>query len=161
MDLENYYLLHKNKDERIQEVLDDLKTVLNIERLRIIEVFDNSQLFGTNPISAMIVVEEGQFNKNKYRKYHLKESEQDDYSGMREVIYRRYYKLLMEKQTMPDLILVDGGKGQVAAALESIHSLGLNIKVAGLKKDNRHQFEALVLIVKLKYLISMNHFINF
>lgn len=144
MDLENYYLLHKNKDERIQEVLDDLKTILSIERLRIIEVFDNSQLFGTNPISAMIVVEEGQFNKNKYRKYHLKESEQDDYSGMREVIYRRYYKLLMEKQTMPDLILVDGGKGQVSAALESIHSLGLNIKVAGLKKDNRHQFEALV-----------------
>ncbi|QWB95676.1 excinuclease ABC subunit UvrC [Mycoplasmatota bacterium] len=142
-DLEHYYMLYRHKDEKKREALDALSDVIKKE-VKKIEVFDNAQLFGTAPISAMIVFENMDFNKKSYRKYHLKTTTNDDYQAMKEVTYRRYQKLLIDQQPMPDLILIDGGKGQVNAALEMIDALNINVLVAGLKKNSRHQLEALV-----------------
>ena len=142
-DLKHYHMLYRHKDEQKQEALDQLSQVLKQDVKRI-EVFDNAQLFGTAPISAMIVFDQLSFDKKSYRKYHLKTTNNDDYQAMREVVYRRYQKMLVENSKYPDLILIDGGKGQVNAAIEVIGSLGLNILVAGLKKNKHHQLEALV-----------------
>ncbi len=142
-DLEHYNMLYRHKDERKQHAIEELSEVLGKDINRI-EVFDNAQLFGTAPISAMIVYEDMKFDKKSYRKYHLQTTSNDDYQAMKEVTYRRYQKLLIEDDIMPDLILIDGGKGQVNAALDSLISLNLEVKVAGLKKNNRHQLEALV-----------------
>ncbi len=142
-DLEHYNMLYRHKDERKQNALDELSEMMekNIKR---IEIFDNAQLFGTAPISAMVVYDDLKFDKKSYRKYHLQTTINDDYQAMKEVTYRRYQKMLMENGEMPDLILIDGGKGQVNAALDSLVSLNLQVKVAGLKKNHRHQLEALV-----------------
>ncbi|VEU81146.1 excinuclease ABC subunit C [Haploplasma axanthum] len=145
MDLENYQMLYRNKFEKTNQALDKLKELLEIKKVDLIEVFDNSQLFGTAPISAMIVYENGKFNKKLYRKYHLKTTQNDDYAAMREVIYRRYQKVLIEGLNKPDLVLVDGGKGHLKIAKEVLDSLNLDIKVAGLRKNDKHQLEAIVL----------------
>lgn len=142
-DLKHYHMLYRHKDEQKQEALDHLSSMIN-HKIKRIEVFDNAQLFGTAPISAMIVFDQLKFEKKSYRKYHLKTAINDDYQAMREVTYRRYQKMLIEQSKSPDLILIDGGKGQVNAAQEVITSLGLNIAVAGLKKNQKHQLEALV-----------------
>ncbi|MFA6800807.1 MAG: excinuclease ABC subunit UvrC [Acholeplasmataceae bacterium] len=142
-DLEHYNMLYRHKDEKKQNALEELSIMMN-QQINRIEVFDNAQLFGTAPISAMIVYDQLSFEKKSYRKYHLKTTSNDDYQAMKEVTYRRYQKLLMENQTIPDLILIDGGKGQVNAAIETLQALNIDIKVAGLKKNNRHQLEAIV-----------------
>ncbi len=142
-DLEHYHMLYRHKDEKKHQALEDLSNVVGKD-VSHIEIFDNAQLFGTAPISAMIVFNHFEFEKKSYRKYHLKTTSNDDYQAMKEVTYRRYQKLLIENQSFPDLILIDGGKGQVSAAYETISSLGLDIKIAGLKKNQRHQLEALV-----------------
>jgi excinuclease ABC subunit C len=117
-----------------------------------IDVFDNAQLFGTAPISAVIVYDTKNFEKKSYRKYHLKTTTNDDYQAMREVTYRRYQKLMVESGAFPDVILVDGGLGQVHAAEEVITELGLEIPVCGLKKNKRHQLEGLVYLGQTKIL---------
>lgn len=147
-DLENYNKLYQNKHEITFEALDELKTLLNINNLNLIEAFDNSQLFGTAPISAMIVYENGEFNKKLYRKYHLKTTKNDDYQSMREVIYRRYQRVLIERLPKPDLILIDGGQGHLNVAATVLKELGLNIVVAGLKKNAKHELDSLVLVDK-------------
>lgn len=144
-DLDNFRMLYRSKHETTNRQLDDLKELLEMESLDLIEVFDNSQLFGTAPISAMIVYENGQFNKKLYRKFHLKSTQNDDYMALREVIYRRYFRVLKDKLPRADLILVDGGKGHLKIANEVIDNLGLTIKVAGIKKDNNHRLQSLVL----------------
>ena len=151
IDLKNYATLYRNKYETTNNALVELKNILNLEKLNLIEAFDNSQLFGTAPISAMIVYENMRFNKKLYRKYHLKNVTNDDYGAMREVIYRRYQRVLVDKLPIPDLIIVDGGIGQVNAALESLEKLNLNIKVIGLQKDDNH---------KLNYIITDTEKIN-
>lgn len=145
-DLENYFLLYQNKLEKQEEAVSELKTLLNVDDLNLIEVFDNSQLFGTAPISAMIVFKDYKFNKKLYRKFNLKTTTNDDYKALQEVIYRRYYRILMENLERPDLILVDGGTGHVKIAKEVIDNLNLDIKVLGLKKNNKHQLESMVSI---------------
>lgn len=145
-DLENYFLLYQNKLEKQEEAVSELKTLLNVDDLNLIEVFDNSQLFGTAPISAMIVFKDYKFNKKLYRKFNLKTTTNDDYKALQEVIYRRYYRILMENLERPDLILVDGGIGHVKIAKEVIDNLNLDIKVLGLKKNNKHQLESMVSI---------------
>ena len=142
-DLEHHFMLYRHKDEMKQKALDELSELIHHE-VSHIEVFDNAQLFGTAPISALIVFNNGDFERKSYRKYHLKTTTNDDYQAMKEVTYRRYQKLLMENLDAPDLILVDGGKGQLNAAQEILNSLNLDIKVAGLKKNNKHKLEALV-----------------
>jgi len=142
-DLEHHFMLYRHKDEKKQKALDDLSELLNTN-IRHIEIFDNAQLFGTAPISALVVFRNGDFEKKSYRKYHSQTTTNDDYQAMKEVIYRRYQRMLVEGLDVPDLILVDGGKGQLSAAKETLDSLGLTIKIAGLKKNNKHALEALV-----------------
>lgn len=142
-DLEHHFMLYRHKDEQKQKALDELDTLFK-RKINVIEIFDNAQLFGTAPISALIVFRNGEFDKKSYRKYHLKTTTNDDYQAMKEVTYRRYQKLLVENLELPDLILVDGGKGQIHAAEEVLSSLGMDITIAGLKKNSKHQLEALV-----------------
>lgn len=142
-DLEHYFMLYRHKEENRQKALDDLSDLIKKE-IKKIDIFDNAQLFGTAPISALIVYENHEFDKKSYRKYHLKSTTNDDYQAMKEVTYRRYQKMIMENQTFPDLILVDGGKGQIHAAQEVLSALEINIPIAGLKKNKRHQLESLI-----------------
>jgi len=142
-DLEHHFMLYRHKDEQKQKALDELGKLIH-HPVRHIEIFDNAQLFGTAPISALVVYRDNDFERKSYRKYHLKTTTNDDYQAMKEVTYRRYQKMLMENLDVPDLILVDGGKGQLHAAQEILTSLNLDIKIAGLKKNNRHLLEALV-----------------
>lgn len=142
-DLEHHYMLYRHKQEKTQQALDDLSQMVG-KNVNHIEIFDNAQLFGTAPISALVVYKDEDFDKKSYRKYHLKTTTNDDYQAMKEVVYRRYQRALIEGTTLPDLILVDGGKGQLNAAKEILDQLNLDIKIAGLKKNNKHQLEALV-----------------
>lgn len=144
IDLEKHQMLYKDKMQETFNTLDELKELLNLKSNHLIEIFDNSQLFGTNPVSAMVVFKNGIFEKKLYRKYHIKNSKQDDYEAMREVIYRRYQRVLIEGLNQPSLILVDGGKGQLSAAKSMLDSLFIDIKVAGLKKNQKHQLESLI-----------------
>lgn len=144
-DLENERLLHKNVSEKISEAQEAFKDLLGLENISRIDIFDNAHLFGANPISCMVVYKDGKPAKNYYRKYKLKNTKKgDDYGAFKEVIYRRYQKALFEKQELPDMILVDGGKGQVSSTLIITESLGLTIPVVGLKKNDKHQLDALV-----------------
>ncbi len=142
-DLEHHFMLYRHKDEKRQKALEDLSELIH-QDVKHIEIFDNAQLFGTSPISAMVTFKNGDFDKKSYRKYHLQTTTNDDYQAMKEVTYRRYQRLLVENQEMPDLILVDGGKGQLNAAQEVLNELGIDIKIAGLKKNQKHTLEALV-----------------
>lgn len=142
-DLEHYHLLYRHQEEEKYIALDELSEMIG-RPIHHIDIFDNAQLFGTAPISALVVYKDGGFDKKSYRKYHLKTTTNDDYKAMKEVTYRRYYKMLVEDMVKPDLILIDGGLGHVHAAQETIQSLGLDIPVAGLKKDHHHQLDAIV-----------------
>ncbi len=144
----NYYneqitLLTRN-EETLENSQEQLKQLLKLDKLRKIELFDNAHLFGTYNVSGMVVFKDGLPSKNEYRKYKISIDKNDDYNTMREVIYRRYFKVLKEKLEKPDLIIVDGGIGQVNAAREIIKELNLNIPVAGLKKDDNHKTNILI-----------------
>ena len=121
-----------------------LKEILGLDVLDRIDAFDNSNLFGSYAVSGMVVFINGKPSKNEYRKYKVSVDKNDDYNTMKEVIYRRYYRALVDNLTMPDLILVDGGENQIRAAKEILDALKLNIKVCGLKKDNHHKTSELV-----------------
>ena len=134
------------KDDIIRyESIDNLKQILGLEKLERIELFDNSHLFGTYYVGAMVVFRDFLPDKNEYRKYKIDSHTKDDLTAMKEVIYRRYQKALMEKTELPDLIIVDGGPLQISATLEVINSLKLNIPIVGLKKDKSHRTSKLVL----------------
>lgn len=134
------------KQERSIGAVDKLATVMGIPSLHRIEAFDNSNIMGTNPVSAMVVFVDGKPSKNDYRKYKIKTVVgPDDYASMREVIYRRYSRVLKDELIAPDLILIDGGKGQVEAAREVLENqLGLSIPIAGLVKNERHRTSELI-----------------
>ena len=142
-ELTHYFKLFRSKVEKTQDAMDELSNVVG-RKVNHIEVFDNAQLFGTAPISGMIVWKDHHFERKMYRKFHLKTTTNDDYQAMKEVVYRRYQRALTEQQKLPDLICVDGGKGQVSAALEVVDALSLNIPVLGLKKDQYHRLEGYV-----------------
>ena len=136
-------LLKKSNKARYNAIK-ELESALNMDKIYRIEAFDNSHLFGTFYVAGMVVFDEFVPNKNEYRKYKINSEVKDDISAMREVIYRRYYKVLMENLEKPDLIIVDGGKAQIRAAKEIIESLNLNIKVVGLAKDDKHKTNVLI-----------------
>ena len=115
-----------------------------MDRIYRIETFDNSHLFGTFYVAGMVVFDNFLPNKNLYRKFKITSDVKDDLSAMKEVIYRRYYKVLMENLEKPDLIIVDGGELQINAAKEIIDSLGMNIRIVGLKKDDKHRTSTLI-----------------
>lgn len=116
----------------------DLSRLLGINIYRI-DVFDNSNIFGTFNVSGMVVFKDGVPSKKDYRKYKITVDKNDDYNTMKEVIYRRYYRCLVEKSELPDLILVDGGKSQIHACIDTLKELHLNIKVCGLVKNDKHR----------------------
>lgn len=134
----------KRDEDKITNALNELKEKLNIQSADRIELFDNSNLFGSFNVSGMVVFKMGKPSKNDYRKYKITNDVNDDYGTMKEVIYRRYFKVLKENLEMPDLIIVDGGIGQINVAREVISSLGLKIEVCGLKKDDTHSTNMLL-----------------
>lgn len=130
---------------KTQGAIENLGKLLGIARPHRIEAFDNSNIMGTSPVSAMVVFENGRAKKSDYRKYKIKTvAGPDDYASMREVIERRYSRALREGTVLPDLIIIDGGQGQVNAAKSVLDRLGLAIPIAGLQKNDRHQTHELL-----------------
>src|SRR5574342_1409077 len=111
-----------------------------------IESFDNSNIQGTDPVSAMIVFIDGKPEKREYRKYKIKSVVgPDDYESMREVVRRRYSRVLREGLPLPDLIIIDGGKGHIESVRDVLENeLGLDIPIAGLAKDDKHRTSQLL-----------------
>ena len=149
---ENAKINHENnikqnirKVSRTKGANEELEKLLG-RSIHRIESFDNSHLFGSFAVSAMVVFIEGEPSKNNYRKFKVSMDVNDDYGTMKEVTYRRYYRALVEKSELPDLILVDGGLGQIHAVKEIIDSLNLQdrIKVCGLVKNDKHMTNALM-----------------
>ena len=130
--------LKKDDDERLKAI-NELKDLLHLDKLHRMESFDNSHLFGTFYVGGMVVFDDFLPNKDLYRKYKISTDVKDDLSAMKEVIYRRYFKTLMEEAYTPDLIVMDGGKLQISACKEILDSLNLNIPVIGLVKDKTHR----------------------
>lgn len=142
--LEQEITIIKNDEKRSVLVNDELRKLLNMEVLNRIDSFDNSNLFGTYAVSGMVVFKNGKPAKKEYRKYKVSVDKNDDYNTMREVVYRRYYRCMVEQSEMPDLILVDGGVSQINACKSVLDELHLNIKVCGLRKDDHHRTNELV-----------------
>ena len=144
-DFENYRYLNRIESEKTKEAEEAFKTLIGLSDIEHVEIFDNAHLFGDSSVSAMVVFKAGKPSKQDYRKYHIKQAaKMDDYGAMREVIYRRYQKALMENQKLPDLVIIDGGKGQVSAAQQVLDDLGLTLEMIGLKKNDKHQLEAII-----------------
>ncbi len=139
----NNYKKISLRNKKTKGAHEELSKLLNLNITRI-EAFDNSNLFGSFSVSGMVVFINGLPAKKEYRKYKITIDKNDDYNTMKEVVYRRYYRVLMEKLTLPELILVDGGKNQINAAKNVIESLNLNIKICGLAKDEKHNTKELI-----------------
>ena len=134
----------KRDEDKITNALEELKDKLKLDSVDRIELFDNSNLFGTFNVSGMVVFVDGKPSKNDYRKFKITNDKNDDYGTMREVIYRRYFRVLKDGLVKPNLVIVDGGLGQINVAREVINELGLDIPVCGLKKDDKHATNVLL-----------------
>lgn len=134
------------KQERTIGAVERLGNAMNIPTPIRIESFDNSNIMGTNPVAAMVVFIDGKPAKKEYRKYKIKTvNGPDDYASMREVIYRRYSRVIREGLPLPDLILIDGGKGQVDVAKNVLENqLGIDIPIAGMAKNDKHKTNELL-----------------
>ena len=143
---EKFYLIERD-EERTVGAVERLGEELGIAAPYRIEAFDNSNIQGTDPVSAMIVFVDGKPEKKEYRKYKIKTVQgPDDYSSMREVVRRRYSRALKEDLPLPDLIVVDGGKGHLAAVQDVLENeLGLLVPTAGLVKDDKHRTSNLMI----------------
>ena len=144
INLENELELIKKDDYKTISANEELKDILGLKTLERIDLFDNSNLFGNFSVSGMVVFKNGKPSKNDYRKYKVQVDKNDDYHTMKEVIYRRYYRMLVEKSEVPDLILVDGGLQQISACKEVLAELNLNIRVCGLSKNEHHKTSDLI-----------------
>ena len=144
--LEQKFNLLEKSVEKTQGAIENLGRLLQIPTPVRIESFDNSNIMGTSPVSAMVVFVNGKPSKKDYRKYKIKTVVgPDDYASMREVIRRRYGRVQREGLTPPDLIVIDGGQGQVNIAKQVIQEeLGLDIPIAGLQKNDKHQTHELL-----------------
>ncbi|MBR3049801.1 MAG: excinuclease ABC subunit UvrC [Bacilli bacterium] len=129
----------KNDDKIRMDAINELKDLLKLDNVSRMESFDNSHLFGTFYVGGMVVFNDFLPLKKEYRKYKISTNVKDDLNAMREVLYRRYYKVLMENLEKPNLIVMDGGKLQISVAKEIIDSLNLNIPIIGLVKDDKHK----------------------
>lgn len=138
--LENKRNIYKNQVLKKLDTIDELGKLLNIPTPKRIEAFDNSNLYGEYPVSAMVCYINGRPAPKEFRKYHIKTVVgANDYESMKEVIYRRYLRLMIEEESFPDLIVMDGGQIQVHAAVEVLNSLNLDIPVMGIQKNDRHK----------------------
>lgn len=133
----------KRDDDLKRKALKELSSLLGKD-ISVMESFDNSHLFGTYYVGAMVVFQDFVPLKNRWRKYKIKSEVKDDLGAMKEVIYRRYFKAIMENDYLPDLIVMDGGETQVTVAKEVLKSLNLSIKIIGLKKDNHHKTSVII-----------------
>ena len=144
--LEQKFNLLEKSVEKTQGAIENLGRLLQIPTPVRIESFDNSNIMGTSPVSAMVVFINGKPSKKDYRKYKIKTVVgPDDYASMREVIRRRYGRVQRDSLTPPDLIVIDGGQGQVNVSKQVIQEeLGLDIPIAGLQKNDKHQTHELL-----------------
>ncbi|WP_026693723.1 excinuclease ABC subunit UvrC [Peribacillus kribbensis] len=143
---EKFALVEKD-EERTIKAIESLGEQLGIYTPHRIEAFDNSNIQGTNPVSALVVFIDGKAEKKEYRKYKIKSVQgPDDYESMREVVRRRYSRVLKEQLPLPDLIIIDGGKGHVEGVRDVLENeLGLEIPLAGLVKDDKHRTSQLMI----------------
>lgn len=139
---QKFRLVYK-KDKELEAANRKLSAIFN-KPIHTVELFDNSHISGEYNVSGLVVFKDGKPDKNQYRKYQLSEYKGDT-GSMKEVVYRRYLRLLKEQKPMPDLLLVDGGIGQIHAADSVLKTLGLSISLAGLVKDDKHSTRALLL----------------
>ena len=147
--LEEKFELIKTNDENALNACIELKNLLGIDSASKIEAFDNSHLFGTYSVSGMVTFTLGLPDKNNYRKYKINIDQFDDFHVMKEVIYRRYYRVLMDNLERPDLIIVDGGKAQMTAAQSVLNDLNMDIPVCGLVKNDKHRTNEILFNGKL------------
>jgi excinuclease ABC subunit C len=145
--LEEKFRLVERDEKRSVKAVENLGEWLGTTAINRIEAFDNSNIQGTNPVSAMVVFVHGKPDRREYRKYKVRTVQgPDDYETMREVIRRRYERVLKENLPMPDLIVVDGGKGQISAAVDVLENeLGIFVPVCGLVKDAKHKTAQLMI----------------
>ena len=141
--IEEEETLKKNDTLRL-EVIEELKRILHCDNVSRMEAFDNSHLFGTFYVGGMVVYDNFLPLKDEYRKFKISVDVKDDLNAMREVLYRRYYRVLMDNLLKPDLIVMDGGLLQVNIAKEVVNSLGLSIRIIGLVKDKKHQTNTII-----------------
>ena len=136
----------KNPERYTERLMNAVQKELRLDRQpRHIECFDNSNLQGAHPVASCVVFRDGKPSRKEYRHFNIKTvTGADDYASMREVVFRRYTRLMAEGAEMPDLIIADGGKGQMGVIHEVLERLGLDIPIAGLAKDDRHRTRALV-----------------
>lgn len=136
----------KNPERHAERLMESMRRELRLDRQpRHIECFDNSNLQGTSPVASCVVFRDGKPSRKEYRHFNIKTVDgADDYASMREIVYRRYRRLLDEGAELPDLIIADGGKGQMGAIHEVLERLQLNIPIAGLAKDNHHRTSELL-----------------
>ncbi|WP_229263946.1 excinuclease ABC subunit UvrC [Cohnella cholangitidis] len=139
--LEEKFRLIERDESRSVKAVEGLARWIGIPNANRIEAFDNSNIQGSSPVSAMIVFTNGKPDKKEYRKYNVKTVQgPDDYESMREVVRRRYERVLKEGLPLPDLIVVDGGKGHIASVLDVlVNELGMDVPVCGLAKDAKHR----------------------
>jgi len=143
--LNNNLSAYLNKENKTIHALKELEDVLNIDSIKRIDAFDNSNTSGQNLVSAMAVFTNGLPDKNEYRKYRVKTVETaDDYAIMKEIIYRRYLAVMMDDLDRPDLIIVDGGLIQLRAAKQILNELNLDYPAIGLKKNSKHKTESII-----------------
>lgn len=141
--IEEEETLKKNDTLRL-EAIEELKRVLHCDNVSRMEAFDNSHLFGTFYVGGMVVYDNFLPLKDEYRKFKISVDVKDDLNAMREVLYRRYYRVLMDNLLKPDLIVMDGGLLQVNIAKEVVNSLGLSIRIIGLVKDKKHRTNTII-----------------
>ncbi len=151
--LNEKFELIKKDEEKTTGAFESLREILNLKKLSRVEIFDNAHLFGTYNVSGMVVFIDGKPSKNNYRKFKISVDTNDDYGTMKEVIYRRYFRVLKDNLERPDLIIVDGGIGQINVARGVLDSLCMDIPVVGLKKDNKHTTSALLAFDPIKEVI--------
>ncbi|MBQ8500737.1 MAG: excinuclease ABC subunit UvrC [Bacteroides sp.] len=156
-----------NPDQRAIQLLKEIQEQLHLDRLPMrIECFDNSNIQGSDPVAGCVVFIKGKPCKQEYRKYNIKTVEgPDDYASMQEVVKRRYSRAIKEGSPLPDLLITDGGKGQMSAVKEVLDELELDIPIAGLAKDNKHRTNELLFgfpaqIIGMKQTTSLFHLLT-
>ena len=157
----------RNPERHTERLMNALQEALRLDRPpRHIECFDNSNLQGAHPVASCVVFRDGKPSRKEYRHFNIKTVVgPDDYASMREVVYRRYSRLQAEGTELPDLVIADGGKGQMGVIHEVLEALGLDIPIAGLAKDDRHRTAELYcgyppLLVGLRPTSPLFHFLT-
>ncbi len=155
--MQEKYMLSKSKDEERNKAIKDLEDIIGISNIHTIELIDNAHFNGDNSVSGVVVFTDGKPNKKLYRKYNINTlNTKDDLLSMKDIIYRRYYRKIVEHDTFSDLLIVDGGINQINAVKDVLDSLCVNIPLIGLAKNDKHNTDSIVLIDGSKVNIKDN-----